>query len=53
MTWYGVTFITVEVEAESEEEATIKAGKLVAEDVEFFVALDGVKISDEEEEEDD
>tara|TARA_Y100001951_G_scaffold75855_1_gene62898 strand:- start:155 stop:319 length:165 start_codon:yes stop_codon:yes gene_type:complete len=53
MTWYKVTFGTVFVEAESEEEATIKAGKLVAEDAEFFVTLGGVEISDEDEEHDD
>jgi len=46
--WYRVTFITVFVEAESEEEATIKAGKLIAEDTEFF--LGDVEIADDEEE---
>ena len=37
MSKYLVTFVSVEVEADSVEDATREASKLVAEDYEFFV----------------
>ena len=52
MTWYRVAFGTVLVEAESEEEAAIKAAKLIADDTEFFATTGDVEIADDEEEDD-
>lgn len=47
MAWYDVTFMTVVVEAESEEDAPRKAAKLIAEDTDFF--LQEVTVYDTEE----